>query len=95
LLFVALSESFRCVSAGRSFAAAAGPSQFPSFVIAIGTTSYFVLSIASMTERAERTDTSCSPDRPPKITPMRSFVAIFRIIGHEDTKSQRNDETKR
>src|SRR5437588_4702962 len=29
-----------------------------------------------MTERAERTDTSCSPERPPKITPMRSFLVI-------------------
>jgi hypothetical protein len=43
--------------------------------MAIGTTSYFWRSIASITEAAERIDTSCSPDRPPKITPMRSFFA--------------------
>ena len=42
----------------------------------MGTTSYLDLSIASITERAERTDTSCSPDRPPKIMPTRSFFFI-------------------
>src|SRR5438270_3863637 len=71
-------ESKRLVLSGNSSAAAAGASQFPSLVMAMGTTSYLDLSIASITERAERTDTSCSPERPPKITPMRSFVVIER-----------------
>src|SRR6266498_3378014 len=64
------------VSAGRSLAACAGPSHFPSRVMATGTMSYLSGSSASMTERAERIDTSCSPERPPKITPMRSFLGI-------------------
>src|SRR5207253_3599778 len=71
--------SKRLVSSGNSSAAAAGASQFPSLVMAMGTTSYLDLSIASITDRAERTDTSCSPERPPKITPMRSFLLICSI----------------
>src|SRR5204862_6353550 len=62
---------------GNNSAAAAGASQFPSLVIAMGMTSYFDLSIASMTELAERIETSCSPERPPKITPMRSFFGML------------------
>ena len=50
---------------GRSLADSAGDSQRPSRVMASGTTSYFSRSIASMTERAERIETSCSPERPP------------------------------
>ena len=69
-------DNSRWALAGNNSAAAAGASQFPSFVIAMGMTSYFDLSIASMTERAERIETSCSPERPPKITPMRSFFDI-------------------
>ena len=51
-----------------------GPSHFPVREMAIGTTSYFFLSIASITEAAERVDISCSPDLPPKTTPTRSFL---------------------
>src|SRR5947209_20268886 len=72
-------ESKRLVLSGNSSAAAAGASQFPSLVMAMGTTSYLDLSIASITDRAERTDTSCSPERPPKITPMRSFFGILAL----------------
>src|SRR5438445_12805664 len=74
LLFADGSE--RAVSAGSIAAAFAGASQFPSLVIAMGTTSYFVRSIASITARAERSETSCSPERPPKITPTRIFFGI-------------------
>src|SRR5262249_8881379 len=59
-------------------AAAPGASQFPSLVIAIGITSYFDLFIAAITAAAERIETSCSPERPPKTTPMRSFFGILR-----------------
>src|SRR5207244_1138435 len=76
LLFADGSE--RVVSAGSISAAFAGASQFPSLVIAMGTTSYFVRSIASITALAERSETSCSPERPPKITPTRSFLVISR-----------------
>src|SRR2546421_12126061 len=61
------------VSSGKRRVASDGESHFPSFVMAIGTTSYLSASIASITARAERTETSCSPERPPKITPTRSF----------------------
>ena len=44
-------------------------------MIAIGSTSYFFLSIASISALADRIETSCSPDWPPKITPKRSFFA--------------------
>src|SRR5687767_11192244 len=73
---VAVAEelSSGCTAAGRSRAESAGGSHFPSFVIAIGTTSNFFRSILSMIARAERMEISCSPDRPPKITPTRSFL---------------------
>ena len=48
-------------------------SQRPSWVMPSGTTSYLSRFIAAMTERADASDTSCSPDRPPKITPTRSL----------------------
>src|SRR5271163_1969617 len=50
----------------------------PSFEIPIGTASYFSGSSARITEAAEASDTSCSPERPPKSTPMRKrFVAFI------------------
>jgi hypothetical protein len=61
--------------AGNMLAASGGDSHFPPRDMAIGRTSYFLRSIDSITEAAERTDTSCSPDLPPKITPTRSFFA--------------------
>src|SRR5881409_2172156 len=39
----------------------------------IGTTSYLFRSRALRTDSADLNDTSCSPDRPPKITPTRIF----------------------
>src|SRR5437879_13601188 len=39
----------------------------------MGTTSYLSLSIAPATDAAERRETSCSPLRPPKRMPTRSF----------------------
>ena len=46
-------------------------SQWPSLVIPIGTTSYRVVSIAGEVDAADASDTSCSPERPPKTTPTR------------------------
>src|SRR5271170_5702575 len=46
---------------------------WPCLVMPMGTTSYFDLSMALRMEAAERRETSCSPERPPKRMPMRSF----------------------
>src|SRR5438094_9322301 len=56
-----------------NFSASAEVSQRPSLVMPIGTTSYLLLSIAPRTDAAERRETSCSPLRPPKRMPTRSF----------------------
>src|SRR5690349_12935721 len=74
---VAEEASSGCTFAGSSCAEFAGGSHFPSFVIAIGTTSNFFRSMLSMIARAERMETSCSPERPPKITPTRSFFGTI------------------
>src|SRR5262249_47929691 len=58
---------------GSRAVASADTSHRPSFVMAIGTMSYLDLSIALMTDSADRSETSCSPERPPNITPTRSF----------------------
>ncbi len=42
------------------------------------TTSYFVLSIALRTDAADSNETSCSPLRPPKRMPTRSFAMPFQ-----------------
>src|SRR5581483_3506242 len=54
------------------------PRPRPSLPIATGTTSYRAGSSARITCHAERSDTSCSPDRPPKSTPTRTR----RVIAH-------------
>src|SRR5215831_1320897 len=46
-------------------------SQRPSLVIPMGTMAWPRRSSAAMTDAAEARETSCSPDRPPKITPTR------------------------
>jgi hypothetical protein len=48
-------------------------SQRPCLSMPIGTTSYFLRSMALRMEAAESSETSCSPERPPKRMPMRSF----------------------
>src|SRR5580704_893833 len=63
--------------------------QRPSFEIPIGTGSYFSGSSARITEAAEASETSCSPERPPKSTPMRNrFCALI-------AKSPRSDRIRR
>src|SRR5260221_1128921 len=49
-------------------------SQRPSCVMPMGTMSYFSGSSARITDAAEATDTSCSPERPPKMTPTCSLL---------------------
>ena len=56
--------------------ASSASSQWPVLAMPMGTTSYFFLSMAARTEAAERSETSCSPERPPKMIPTRSFRAI-------------------
>ena len=51
-------------------------SQRPSLVMPMGTTSNFLRSIAFRIEAADSSETSCSPLRPPKRMPTRSFLAI-------------------
>src|SRR5690348_1909361 len=50
--------------------------QRPSLVMPMGTTSYLRRSMALRTEAAESSETSCSPLRPPKRMPMRSFFMV-------------------
>ena len=69
-----------------SSACAAPPcSQRPSGLIPSSTTSYFFRSIAFKIDRAERSDTSCSPLRPPNKIPTRSF---FFAIPQVSTKQR-------
>src|SRR6266853_4421922 len=48
-------------------------SHWPCLVMPMGITSYFVRSMALRMEAAERRETSCSPERPPKRMPTRNF----------------------
>src|SRR6202030_854566 len=52
----------------------------PSRPIPIGTISYRFGSIADITVSAERSEISCSPDRPPKSTP--PLILFFSAIPH-------------
>jgi hypothetical protein len=60
-------------------------SQRPSRLMPIGTTSKRVGSMAAITEAALASDTSCSPERPPKTTPTRSFPlwAINSVVSDD------------
>src|SRR5437016_3168560 len=71
---------------------------FPDLVMPMGTTSNFFLSMALSTEAADRSETSCSPLRPPKSTPIFNFF-IFSIscfhfkvkpIYHGDAEARRD-----
>ena len=63
-------------------------SQFPFFVIAIGITLYFSLSKFFITPRAEESETSCSPDFPPKITARFIFFVIKYFITFYNVPSE-------
>src|ERR1700757_3462788 len=57
----------------------------------IGTTSNFLRSIALRTEAAESSETSCSPLRPPKRMPTRSFLAIVLIVAQQEAPGGERD----
>src|ERR1700719_5015487 len=68
-------------TSGSIFCAPLPTSQCPSFVIPIGTASYLSGSIPRITEAADASETSCSPDRPPNSTPTRNrFLSVFTLI---------------
>src|SRR5258708_6197043 len=79
----ALALSWRDLDFGRTGAGFVSPvrrcsalvevSHWPCLVMPMGITSYFVRSMALRMEAAERRETSCSPERPPKRMPTRSF----------------------
>ena len=69
------------VSAVRRCSAAVEVSHWPCLVMPMGITSYLVRSMALRMEAAERRETSCSPERPPKRIPTRNFFfAGFFVI---------------
>src|SRR5678816_3399902 len=71
-------SSFWMVSFGaRAFIGFPEESHRPSWVIPIGTTSYFCGSRACRTDSADRSDTSCSPERPPNRTAIRILAGVF------------------
>src|SRR5262249_12029909 len=55
-------------------------SHLPSWLIVIGTASYLLRSIAFRMDSAERSDTSCSPDLPPRITPTLIFFIVEKLL---------------
>ena len=63
----------------RSFSACESVSHRPSLVMPIGTTSYLSLLMALRTAAAESNETSCSPLRPPKSTPILSLFIRNRV----------------
>src|ERR1700679_35853 len=68
-------------SPARRRSASAEVIHWPCLVMPMGTTSYLVLSMAVRMEAAERRETSCSPERPPKRMPTRNFlVAGFFVM---------------
>src|SRR5580658_5414527 len=64
-------------TSANSFIELVPTNQRPSFEIPIGTASYFSGSSARITEAAEASDTSCSPERPPNSTPMRNRLCAL------------------
>jgi hypothetical protein len=52
----------------------------------MGTTSNFLRSIAFKIEAADNSETSCSPLRPPKRMPTRSFFAIVFSDADQNTR---------
>src|SRR5205807_897309 len=70
--------------------AAPAVSQRPCLVMPIGTTSYLFLSIALRTEAADRSETSCSPLRPPNRTPTRNLLMTLSVDGQGDYVNRRS-----
>src|SRR6476646_3683846 len=70
-------------TSGSIFCAPVPISQWPSLVMPMGTASYLSGSRPRITEAAEARETSCSPERPPKRTPMRNrfLSGVMEIAG--------------
>ena len=70
------------VSPARRRSASVEVIHWPCLVMPMGITSYFVRSMALRMELAERRETSCSPERPPKRMPTRNFFLVcFFVMG--------------
>ena len=70
-----------CSDVSRSAAGSSGArTQWPSFAMPTGTTSYRSRSRASRTLAAVAHDTACSDDRPPKTRAIRIFSAGLFVI---------------
>src|SRR6202167_73597 len=65
----------------------------PSLEMPIGTASYFSGSSARITEAADARETSCSPERPPKSTPMRNRLGAL-IAGPPGTLHKRTQKSQ-
>src|SRR6516162_10742430 len=61
---------------GNNAMAVRGLSHLPWCVMPIGTTSYLLESSERKTDSAERSETSCSPERPPNTTPTRILLNV-------------------
>src|SRR5205809_5228597 len=72
-----------CVASARR--GSTPTTQRPSRPIPMGTTIWPRCSSAAITEAADASETSCSPERPPKITPTRSG-AMPRILAGGDRR---------
>src|ERR1700722_5871252 len=70
------------VLAASRFVASVEVSHWPCLVMAMGITSYLARSMALRMDAAERRETSCSPERPPKRMPTRNFffVCVFVFL---------------
>src|SRR5712672_1738499 len=90
------SPARRCLAeASAGFApsrrsACASVTHLPDLVMPIGTTSNLLLSMALSTEAADSSETSCSPLRPPKRTPIFSFF-IRKPIYHGVTEARSHE----
>src|SRR5262245_59607087 len=72
-------SAWRAASAASARSGSPPMSQRPSLAMPIGTRSNRFRSMAAITEAAPARDTSCSPERPPKTTPTRSFRTLSAI----------------
>src|SRR5437764_14300267 len=79
-------------SPSRILALRSGPMKRPSFAMQIGTISMRSAGAAPAIERAERIDTSCSGERPPKMRRVRvtRLMVILRFARDKDRTSLRN-----
>src|ERR1043166_6612548 len=84
-------------SPSRIFALRSGPTKRPSRAMQIGTISMRSFGAAAAIERAERMETSCSGERPPKMRTVRVMRLIMadQVTGHrgQGTGGSRREDT--